>query len=391
MKILVVHNFYQQSGGEDTVFVAEKEMLSAHGHEVIEWTDTNARLNQVSKFSAAKNAIWSHNAVQRAENLIAQERPDVVHVHNTWMMLSPSIYSAFQKNEIPVVQSLHNYRLLCPNALFFRDNKVCEDCLNFGMSLPGIIHKCYRGSIMQTSLVAAMASYHWLIGTWQKQVDSYVATSEFARNKLIQGGLPPKKIIIKPNFLPDVNFRPNQIHKHVLYVGRLAPEKGIQTLDQAWRSPLLENIPLYVAGDGPEKDSMLKLDLEKDSVRYLGRIDRTFLDECIMQSRFVMIPSVCYENFPMSLLDAFRFGVPVIASRIGSLAELIRDGKTGLLFNPGDADDLAAKVNWLWNHPEESECMGRIARLEYEQKYTSDKNYQILIEIYKKAIAERSR
>jgi glycosyltransferase involved in cell wall biosynthesis len=307
------------------------------------------------------------------------------------MMLSPSIYSVFKKNGIPVVQTLHNYRLLCPNALFFRDNNVCEDCLKFLVPLPGIIHKCYRESMSQTAAVATMLSYHRFIGTWQKQIDFYITLSEFARTKFIQGGLPPEKLTVKPNFLPDFSFQSDALRNHVLYAGRLSPEKGIQILDRAWREISPSNIPLYVAGDGPEKEILLQLSSEKDNVRYLGKLDRVSLDRFIAQSRFVIIPSVCYENFPMSILDAFRLGVPVVASQLGSIMELVRNSETGLLFNPGDPADLAAKVNWLWNHPDEAERMGKNARREYEQKYTPDKNYQMLIEIYEKAITESAR
>ena len=389
MKILVIHNFYQQSGGEDSVFAAEKELLLAHGHDVIEWTETNSYVDQEAKFIAARNAVWSVEMARKAEEVISQKRPDIVHVHNTWMVLSPSIYSAFQKNGIPVVQTLHNYRLLCPNALFFRDNKVCEDCMSFLIPLPGVLHKCYRESISQTSVVAAMLSYHRLIGTWSKQIDFYIALSEFARTKFIQGGLPPEKLIVKPNFLPDSTVQPGVIRNHVLYAGRLSPEKGIQTLGQAWRENSLSNIPLYIAGDGPESEIIVQLSSEKNNVHYLGKLDRASLDGYITRARFVIIPSVCYENFPMSILDAFRLGVPVIASQLGSIVELVRDGETGLLFNPGDSADLTAKVNWLWGHPEESDRMGRAARLEYEQKYAPERNYQQLIEIYERAIKEK--
>jgi glycosyltransferase involved in cell wall biosynthesis len=391
MKILVAHNFYQQSGGEDTVFAAETELLTAHGHDVVKWTDTNHRIDQGSKFAAARNAIWSFEAFKKAEELISLCRPDLVHVHNTWMILSPSIYSAFQKNGIPVVQTLHNYRLLCPNALFFRDGKVCEECMNFSVPISGIVHKCYRESVSQTSIVAAMLSYHRLAGTWLGQVDRYIALSEFAKAKFIQGGLPPEKLHVKPNFLPDVDFQIAVNRDHVLYAGRLSPEKGISTLERAWREPLLADVPLHVAGDGPEKEVISQLSLERSNVRYLGKLDRRALDEAIIRSRFVVIPSVCYENFPMGILDAFRLGVPVIASRLGSMMELVREGETGLLFTPGDAADLAAKVKWLWLHPEDAERMGRIARSEYEQKYTSERNYEMLMQIYGHAIKEKRR
>lgn len=390
-RVLLVHNFYQQSGGEDAVFAAERDMLLSHGHEVVVWTDTNNRLDQISKVSAASNAVWSSETLKKAKEIIMHEHLDVVHVHNTWMMFSPSIYYAFHKHGIPVVQTLHNYRLLCLNALLFRDNKVCEDCLSFHAPWPGIFHKCYRKSLGQTAVAAMALSYHRTLATWRKQVDIFIALSEFSRNKFIQGGLPPEKLVVKSNFLPDISSSSDSPRDYVLYAGRLSPEKGVEVLMQAWCLPMLSNIPLHIAGDGPEIKSVLRLAEEKKNVHYLGQLSRSDLDVLISQSKFVVIPSVWYENFPMSILDAFRLGIPVIASRLGSLAEIIDDGETGFLFNPNDAHDLAAKVNWLWVHPEEARRMGRAARLEYENKYTPGQNHQQLMKIYERAIKEKKK
>lgn len=380
LQVLLIHNYYQQPGGEDVVFEAEKKLLQEFGHDVIELTETNYRLNSLRTYAAAKNAVWSSGAFNKVYETIAQNRPDIAHVHNTWLMFSPSIYYALQSKRIPVVQTLHNYRLLCPNATLFRKDKVCEDCMNLPFPLYGIFHKCYRNSFEQSSIVAAMLSYHRLRRTWQDQVDCYIALSKFAMEKFIQGGLPVHKLTTKPNFIADKVWYPKELRNYVLYVGRLSPEKGIQTLVKAFES---STIPLYIAGDGPDRKLVLKLISQNKNVSYLGYLEKAQLEKIYSQARFLVIPSTGYENFPMNILEAFRSAIPVVASRIGSIKELINDGETGLLFHPGDQQDLISKIEWLWNHPEESIRMGKNARQEYEKKYTPERNYEMLMSIYR--------
>ena len=388
-RILMIHNYYQQAGGEDVVFAAEKELLLAKGHDVTVFTDTNLRVDHMGRFRSAKNAVWSNETVNKIETLLEANRPDLVHVHNTWMMLSPSLYSAFQKAKIPVVQTLHNYRLLCPNALFYRDNKICEDCTRVPIPLPGILHKCYRGSAAQTAVVAFMLSYHRAIHTWRDQIDCYIALTDFARGKFVRGGLPADKVVVKPNFIPPPDGRPENDRRFVLYAGRLSPEKGVRTLLNAWEIHARPEILLCIAGDGPERDAVIRTASQKENVKYLGHLNRESLMHSLRQTKFVVVPSLCYENFPMSILEAFSLSTPVIASRIGAMAEIIKEGETGLLFNPGDPADLSTKMDWLWNHPEESARMGRNARVEYEKKYTPDRNYQMLMGIYERVNAGR--
>ena len=388
-RVLLIHNYYQLPGGEDAVFSAEKELLSGRGHEVMELTDTNLRLNQMSNLRAAKNAVWSNETASKIERLIEKNHPDIAHVHNTWMMISPSVYYSFKKANIPVVQTLHNYRLLCPNALLFRDNKVCEDCMRFPIPIPGIFHKCYRGSITQSAIIAAMLTYHRVIHTWKNQIDCYIALSEFARKKFIQGGLQSDKLVVKPNLIDDWSRDHDYDRNHAFYAGRISIEKGVRILVDTWKSHVPSNILLRIAGEGPDRELVNQLVSQKENVEYLGYLDQESLRKSIQHAKFVIIPSVCYENFPMTILEAFVSSTPVIASRMGALGELVRDGETGLLFNPGDPVDLAAKVGWLWNHPEESARMGRNARKEYENKYTPERNYQMLIGIYEKAMAGR--
>jgi len=295
-----------------------------------------------------------------------------------------------------VVQTLHNYRLLCPAAIFQRDGRVCEDCLGH-VPWRGVLHACYRDSRAATAAVALMLSVHRWLGTWSKMVDCYIALTEFARAKFIEGGLPAEKIVVKPNFVhPDpmaVNHQ-SSIANHkspqgsALFVGRLSPEKGVRTLLAVWRR-LGNRIPLRVVGDGP-----LRVELEAEAVRHgLSSVcfhgwlapERTI--EVIKVARFLVFPSESYETFGRVAVEAFACAVPVIASRLGAMQEIVEDGRTGLHFTPGDADDLAAKVEWAWTHPDEMQEMGRAARAEYEFKYTAERNYPMLMEIYERAIA----
>lgn len=383
-RILFIHNFYQNPGGEDVVFAAESNLLLNHGHEVSVLTDTNDNVLKMGKFAAARNAIWSSASARRVEELITIKRPDIVHVHNTWMMLSPSIYSICQKLNVPVVQTLHNYRLLCPNAYLFRDNKVCEDCIPFSIPWPGIYHKCYRGSLIQTSIVAAMLSYHRLMRTWQEQINCYIVLSEFARQKFIQGGFPRQKIMVKPNFVsPPPSFTKTE-PDYALFVGRLSVEKGVDVLLSAWE--LLPGIPLKILGDGPLGEKTRSFAASHENVSCFGQVEREIVYKLMVNARFLIFPSVWYEGFPMSIVEAFSLGVPVVSSALGGMQEIVHDKHLGILFNPGDAKDLATRVRWLWSHPEESERMGQNARREYEQKYTPERNYQLLLDIYQRAM-----
>lgn len=322
-RILMIHNYYQQPGGEDVVFAAEKELRLAKGHDVTVFTDTNRRVDQMGRFRAARNTVSSNETVNKIETLLEANRPDPVHVHNTWRMLSPSLYSAFLKAKIPVVQTLHNYGLLCPNALFYRDSKICEDGTGVSIPLPGILHKCYRGSAAQTAVVASMLSYHRAIHTWRDQIDFYIALTDFARRKFIRGGLPADKVVVKPNFIPPSDGRPENDRRFGLYAGRLSPEKGVRTLLNAWEIHARPEILLCIAGDGHERDAVIRTASQKENVKYLGHLNRESLMHSLRQTMFVVVASLCYENIPMSILGAFSLSTSVIASRIGAMAEIV--------------------------------------------------------------------
>ncbi len=390
MKILIAHNSYQQPGGEDIVASAEAELLREHGHQVVWYRRHNDELRKnrgLRKLSAAINTVWATDSYREIRKLIEGERPDVAHFHNTFPLISPAAYFACANADVPVVQTLHNYRLLCPGATFFRNGKVCEECLGSRFALAGVLHRCYQGSASASGAIAAMLATHRLLGSWQSKVSCYIALSEFARNKFIQGGLPSESIRVKPNFVcPDPRPK-NNGGSYALFAGRLSEEKGQGVLLEAWRQ-LSTPVPLLIAGEGTMRDDVASM-VERfgnGTVKLLGQLVRNDIIALMKMSRFLVFPSVCYEGFPVSFAEAFACALPVIASRLGTMAEIISDGRTGLQFNPGDPEDLASRVDWAWNHPQEMESMGQAGRFEYEAKYTPQRNYETLMSIYDSVI-----
>lgn len=393
MKVLIAHNAYQQRGGEDGAVEAETRLLQEHGHIVVRYERHNDELrnrSHLATLAAGREAVWAARSFRELRALIAREAPDIVHFHNTFPLISPAAYYACAEAGVPVVQTLHNYRLLCPAATFRRDGKVCEACLGRSVPWPGVLHGCYRGSRSATAAAAAMLAVHRAIGTWREKVDVYVALTEFARRKFIEGGLPSERIVVKPNFV-ESDLGPKQGQgDYALFVGRLSEEKGLGVLLNAW-GRLRELIPLRIVGDGPLREEIAGVIRTKKlkSVDLLGPLSRSEITPVMHGARFLILPSVCYENFPLAVAEAFACGLSVIASRLGAMAEIIEDGATGVHFSPGDPEDLARRVEWAWSHPHELREMGRAARSEYEDKYTGARNYKQSMEIYERAV-ERS-
>ena len=389
MKVLLIHNLYQQPGGEDAVFEMERALLERNRHDVITFVEDNARLEGVNPLKVAVGAIWSREAQRNMRKLIEQTKPDVVHFHNTFLRISPAAYYVVKEMGLPVVQTLHNYRLICPGSLLMRDGHVCEDCLGKVIPWPGVVHGCWRNSRSGTTVVAAMLTVHRVLRTWENQVDVYIALTEFARQKFVQGKLPAEKMMVKPNFVyPDPE---NGEHRgnFALFVGRLSAEKGVRTMLSAWQ--LLKGVPLKIVGSGPLMAEVKEqVERERLAIEVLGRRSRENAFSLIRQASFLIFPSEWYEGFPVTIAEAFACGLPVIASRLGAMAEIVEDGRTGLLFEPGNPEDLAAKVAWAWTHPKEMDEMGQEARREYEAKYTAKQNYEMLMAIYEKARASHS-
>lgn len=381
LRVLVAHNSYQMRGGEDSVVDAEVALLRSHGHAVTEYRRHNDELQDMRTLSAALDTLWSRKTGRDLDAQFASTRPDVIHVHNTFPLISPSLYWAAHRHGIPVVQTLHNFRLLCPQAMFLRDGKVCEDCLG---KLPwrGVKHACYRDSRAQSVALGGMLVMHRMLGTWTNKVARYIALNEFCRSKFIEGGMPADRISIKPNF---VDFAPpvSAERSGFLYVGRLSPEKGIATLaSAASQSP---GISLKIAGQGPDEHLLEGI----KGVDRLGAITLEQVRDLMSNAIALVLPSIQYEGFPRTLVEAYGCGLPVIASRIGALAGLVIEGQTGHLFEPGDSSDLSAKLRWAQEHPTDMAAMGLRARLRFEEHFTPEKNYEQLISIYR-AVVKRA-
>jgi glycosyltransferase involved in cell wall biosynthesis len=393
MRILVAHTHYQQPGGEDTVFAQEVDLLRREGHEVITYTRSNAEIERygtAQRVMLFPNTVWSSASRTDFGAVLDRERPDLVHFHNTFMVMSPSVYAACKERGLPVVQTLHNFRLCCPGGAFFRDGAPCEECATTGV-WNGIRHKCYRNSRAATAVVASMLAFNRARGTWSNMVDCYIALSEFARGKMKSSGIPAHKIYVKSNFVsPDPGAR-STVENYALYVGRLVVEKGLPTLLSAWER-LDGTLPLRIIGDGPQRRNLEAFCRSNNinTVEFIGLRPRAEVIEQIRSARFVVFPSETYENFPMTIAEAYACGVPVIASKVGSTAEIVHDGVTGLTFTPGNADELRQRVQWATEHPDRMEQMGQRARAEFEAKYSAKRNYRILMDIYEIASDRKS-
>ena len=394
MKIAIIHNAYQQPGGEDVVVAQETRLLESQGHSVVSYRRSNREIERMSKprrLLMVKDIVHSDASKREIRELLRREKPDLVHVHNTFMMISPSVFEACREEGIAVLQTLHNFRLLCPGSAFSRDGKVCEECLE-GSLWSGIRHACYRDSHAMTAAVALMLKFHRVRETWNDSVDSYVALTEFARRKFIQGGLPPDKIHVKPNFVGMDPGVKNGEGRYALFAGRLSPEKGADILLSAW-ARLSKPLPLVIIGDGPLRET-LELEIASRGLSNIvlkGWLPRNQVLAAMKEAAFVIAPSICYETFSMTTVEAYACGTPVICSRAGGMQEIVKDQRTGLHFTPGDPADLAAKVDWACSLPGRLVAMGRAARAEYEHLYTAEKNYSALMQIYQHTIAACSR
>jgi glycosyltransferase involved in cell wall biosynthesis len=388
MKLFIAHNRYRYPGGEDEVFSRESELLRSAGHDVVEYVRHNSEISEGSTLGKVKlgaRTIWAWDSARELRSILRTEKPQVVHFHNTFPLISPAAYYACKDAGIPVVQSLHNPRTMCPAGTLYRKGQICEKCSGRVFPWPGVLHACYHNSHAQTAAVAGMLGLHRLLGTWQEQVDAYIVFTQFFRQKFIAAGLPPEKIFLKPHFLNSDPGMKCESGDYALFLGRLAPEKGIPTLLRAWRN--LKHIPLRIQGGGPLEKDVHDFKQDKPWVTTLPYLSRKECFDSIKGARFLVWPSEgYYETFGLVAIEAFACGTPVIASRSGAMQELVEDGKTGLHFEAGNPQDFAAKVEWAWSHPGEMEEMGRAGRQEFTSKYNAKRNYEALMEIYQGAI-----
>jgi glycosyltransferase involved in cell wall biosynthesis len=389
MKVLLAHNFYRSSApsGEDAVYRNERSLLEAGGIEVVPFERFNDEIDDSTlarQVSLALRGAWSRRTHAELSAFLRRTRPDVAHFHNTFPLISPSAYAACRDRGVPVVQTLHNFRFICPGALLLRDGRPCEACV--GTSLfPALRHRCYRGSLTATGAQVWTLVRNRFRGTYRNLVHRYIALSGFAAVRLAEGGLPADRIEVKPNFLPVSPPVGKGDGGFAVYVGRLQEEKGVRTLLAAWRE--LPGFSLKVIGDGT-----LRAEMERQArreglpVEFCGYRTKEEVLGMVGRSEMLIVPSVCYEGFPMALLEAYACGTPVVASRIGSLDELVVEDATGVKFEPGNSRDLAAKAGSLRKDRARLAALRRGARWMFEMKYTAENNFPALLGIYERAM-----
>lgn len=382
MNILILHNSYQHAGGEDAVVDAEVALLARAGHEVRAIVVGNDSIVGVhAKVRAFINVAHDPARADWMDKLIDDSRPDLVHVHNFFPLLTPAIHIAASRRGVAVVQTLHNFRLLCASATFLRDGRICEKCLH-GSKLSGIAHRCYRGSLAGSLAVVRMQFHAERHNTWS-HVDRFIALTEFARSKFIEGGIPGQRIAVKPNFMYSELDTGAGKRRGALFAGRLSREKGVDVLLRAWAD--LPDIELTVAGDGPELERLKAA--APGNVRFLGRVTRDDILALMRSAEFLVLPSLWYEGFPMTIVEAFANGLPVVCSRLGSMAEIVGEGVNGALFAAGDADALRRVVRQY--HPDGFGAMAAAARQTFEQLYSPESNVHALESIYADALEVR--
>lgn len=384
MKVLLGHNYYLHQGGEDVAFLSEKENLRRGGHVVIEYVRHNKEIEKrrfLFGLGRALATTWSQESYYHLTRVIRNERPDIAHFHNFFPLISPAAHYACSRSRIPIVQTLHNYRLLCPSATQYREGRICEECTLHSL-LRGVRYGCYRGSCLATAAVAGMISFHRLVSTWNSIVDIYIAPSQFLRSKFISQGFIPERIVVKPHFVfPDPGLIGSR-GEYALFVGRLSPEKGLRTLIRAWKT-LRYRLPLMIVGEGPERQMLEQEANDLDCIEFCGKLSREEVLAALRKSIFLVAPSESQETFGMTIVEAFACGVPVIAARVGAFSEIVEHQKSGLLFNPGDHEDLATQIEQALKDPVKFKKLGINGRKEYLSKYTAEENLRRTEEIYK--------
>lgn len=390
-KILLVHNYYKIPGGEDTVVENERKILEQNGHQVIFYCRSNQEMDSFplwKKLMLPFSSVFSIKTYKEVKKLIRKEKVDIVHVHNTLTLISPSVYFAAFACKIPVIQTLHNFRLLCPAATFLREGEICEECVKKGLFC-AVRHSCYRASKVQTLISVLILKIHRLLGTYRGL--SYICLTEFNKEKLLslnQKGkaiISEEKIFVKPNFIWNIQEQKCEKKEQYIYIGRLEKLKGIWVLLEAWRN--FPDKPLFLCGSGPEEKRIQQY-LEKynmSQVKLTGQISHDDVFRMLRESAALILPTMCYEGMPMVILESYAAGTPVIVSDLGNAGNMVECEVTGLKFKPGNSQDLCR-------------CVGRMSDIQkwntketYDKLYTPDRNYKILKEIYEKISTENMK
>jgi glycosyltransferase involved in cell wall biosynthesis len=389
MKILVVHNRYRIRAGEDAVFDKEVNLLQQYRHEVETWVMDNQDIDSrgfLNQLHLGINTIWSWKSYREMKRRIRDFKPDIVHVHNILPLLSPSIFYACQSQKIPVVQTLHNYRLGCPVATLFREGQICEKCLTQSLWL-GIYHGCYRNSRLQTAIIAAMLQIHRWLGTWQNRVDGYIAVSQFLKEKIIEVGISSEKIYVKPNFIALISSPPENIEfgSYYLYVGRLVEEKGILWLLETYKE-INPRYPLMIVGEGDLVELVQDYDVNNSMIHYVGVQSKEDVLAWMRGAIALIFPSLWYECCPLTIIEAYSQNLPVIATNLGAMTELIKPRQTGLFFKKFDTESLREQLIYIESNLERWLNTKKDIKSFVDNLFFRELNYQLLIDIYQKII-----
>jgi glycosyltransferase involved in cell wall biosynthesis len=386
MRVLLAHNHYQQPGAEDEVFRAEADLLAVRGHKVIRYQLHNDSIKSTGRLKVVRNTIWNADAADAVRVLVRENKIELAHFHNTFPVMSPSVYHAARQEGAAVVQTLHNFRLVCPSCTLFRNDQFCSDCLGKRVPWPSVLHGCYRGDRQATAAVAAMLAFHRARGTWSNDIDAYVALSEFNRSLLHRAGFAASSIFLKPNFLNSDPGPCTGKRAGALFVGRLIQEKGILTLLKAWERIGLK-LPLTVLGDGPLRNEVaLAAESSSGGVTWLGWRSRSEVDAAIGAASVLIVPSIWVEAGPLSVIQGLACGTPIIASGLGSLPEFVQSGLSGYLFEPGSVESLVAAVDNFLQLPDSGRGMGAAAREVFLEKHSIEPAYRNLLALYRFAL-----
>jgi glycosyltransferase involved in cell wall biosynthesis len=393
VRVLLAHNFYRSSepSGEAQVLASERELLERHGHVTAQFLRHNDEIVNDGVLGAIRGAFstpWNPFAAMAIRKSVNEFSPDIVHVHNTFPLISPSIFHAVGSRAARVL-TLHNYRLFCPAAIPMRNGDICTKCIDKHSVKPALRHGCYRNSRIATTPLALGVALHRSMATWKNQVDAFIVLTEFQRDLMIEAGLPSELVHIKPNFYSkESTVLPwNKRSDRVVFVGRLSQEKGLESLLEAWIMWGASAPELQIIGDGPLREGLERKSVKHPQVpiRFLGQVNAAAAQEEIARARLLVLPSLCFEGFPMVLIEAFTFGTPVAVSSVGPLPSIVTDGENGVTFSPGDPRSLLQVVRKTWESKSELDRLANGARHSYETQYSATKNYNLLVEIYQKA------
>jgi glycosyltransferase involved in cell wall biosynthesis len=389
MKILFVHNRYQQPGGEDRALELESSLLIEKGHEVkiLIFDNQGITGSWFQKIITFKNAIYNPASATILRYNILEFKPDIIHFHNIFFVASPAVLQEAARQGIPVVATLHNYRLICSNALLLRENKPCEICVQKKLPLSGIRYACYRKSAGATAMVTLSTGLPKLWNNWRRWADRYIVLTNFAKEKFLLSSLGAleEQLVVKPNFVPDPGMGTAPRENFFLFAGRLSIEKGVYILLEAFKN--LPDKKLRVVGEGPEKDILKSIYSSADNIEFLGLRNNAEILDLMKKSLALVFPSIWYEGLPFVMLEAFSTGTPILSSNLGAMASLVIDGFNGLFFSPSDVGELQSAV---MRFSEQSTFMYQNARQTYLDHFHPDIHYNSIMEIYEQSIRKNA-